>query len=339
MAGDWIKMRTDLADDPSVLFISSATSTDEYSVVGRLHKIWAWADRHTTDGFIPKASAAWVDKLVSFDGFAKAACDAGWMVLCEDGIRLPNFERHNGETAKKRCLTAKRVARFEKKKAERPLTQAGEKTNASSVSKLTLETLGERYLEKRREEELRPSPTPSVTEGDLCNSVIPKDEPTDPNFDERIQPLWDGIQQISKQVDPSKDVPKLTPYRRTYCAKALDLHSVDELLLAWRWMASSGSERAVNVRAKWKGVDTFLRPENVTGYVEMAKAEQAGARASPSSSWEISEEQLAREADDRRRDAAIRARTPEQIENEKRLIREAQERLRKQAAERRTAAL
>lgn len=34
----------------------------------------------------------------------------GWMVEEEGVISLPNFDRHNGKTAKNRLLTAKRVA-------------------------------------------------------------------------------------------------------------------------------------------------------------------------------------------------------------------------------------
>ena len=166
-------------------------------------------------------------------------------------------------------------------------------------------------------------PTPHG--GESSNFV----EPTDPNFDERIQPMWDGIQQISKEVDPSKDVPKLTPYRRTYCAKALDLHSVDELLSAWRWIASSGSEKAANVRAKWKGVDTFLRPENVTGYVEMAKAD--GSRASPRNAWYegILAENKRQEEIDRIQREKLAKETPEDRERQKQLIKEACERIRR----------
>ena len=44
MAGDWIKMRVDLNEDPAVVGMAIALDTDEHSVVGRLHKLWSWAD-------------------------------------------------------------------------------------------------------------------------------------------------------------------------------------------------------------------------------------------------------------------------------------------------------
>ena len=35
VAGDWIPMRTDLAEDPAVIAIAAATDLDEFAVVGR----------------------------------------------------------------------------------------------------------------------------------------------------------------------------------------------------------------------------------------------------------------------------------------------------------------
>ena len=39
MAGDWIKMRIDIADDPAVIGIASALDITEDEVVGKLHRI------------------------------------------------------------------------------------------------------------------------------------------------------------------------------------------------------------------------------------------------------------------------------------------------------------
>jgi hypothetical protein len=39
---------------------------------------------------------------------------AGWMVETDGLLTLPNFDRHNGQTAKNRVLTAKRVATYKK---------------------------------------------------------------------------------------------------------------------------------------------------------------------------------------------------------------------------------
>lgn len=144
MAGDWIKMRTDLHTDPAVIGIACAVGINEDEVVGKLHRIWSWADIHTVDGNAPSVSVSWIDRYLDVSGFAKAMCDAEWLSCqCDDGragVRFPNFDRHNGKTAKTRALTAKRVSKHK------------DKTNADSVSKVTQTALPRE--EKRREEKI-----------------------------------------------------------------------------------------------------------------------------------------------------------------------------------------
>ena len=113
MAIDWIKMRVNLIDDPAVLVIANATGIDEFGVIGRLHKLWSWADQQTTDGNAPGvtnvAARAWLDRYLSCTGFADALVAVGWLEIDETGMRLPNFDRHNGQSGKQRAVTAKRV--------------------------------------------------------------------------------------------------------------------------------------------------------------------------------------------------------------------------------------
>jgi hypothetical protein len=63
---------------------------------------------------------------------------AGWMHEKNGVLTLPNFDRHNGETAKSRALTAKRVSKHK------------ERGNATANAKVTLGALPRE--EKSREE-------------------------------------------------------------------------------------------------------------------------------------------------------------------------------------------
>jgi hypothetical protein len=108
VAGDWIKMRNDLASDPAVIGIAAKLGIDEYAVVGRLHSIWAWADEQSRDGHAPGVTLSWLDRAFHADGFAKAMIDVGWLKQERAGISFPNFDRHNGATAKTRALSNKR---------------------------------------------------------------------------------------------------------------------------------------------------------------------------------------------------------------------------------------
>lgn len=103
MAGDWIKMRQDLHDDPAVVQIALLIDTEEDSVVGKLHRLWCWADKHTTDGTAPAITSKWVDRYVSKTGFADAMAKAGWISFSADGVTFPSFDIHNGQSAKVRA--------------------------------------------------------------------------------------------------------------------------------------------------------------------------------------------------------------------------------------------
>lgn len=104
----WIKMRHDLEDDPAVIAIAESTGIDEFGVLGRLHALWSWADRQSQDGHAPRVTSGWIDRRVRHAGFAQAMIDVGWLVADESGITIPNFERHNSESAKERALAAER---------------------------------------------------------------------------------------------------------------------------------------------------------------------------------------------------------------------------------------
>jgi hypothetical protein len=111
MAGDWIKMRSNLWDDPRVTRLADLTDTSEAAVIGGLYWLWSTADQHSTDGVMPGLSIKGVDRKTGITGFGQALCDIGWLQDGTDGVQIPNFVEHNGDSAKKRCQTAKRVAK------------------------------------------------------------------------------------------------------------------------------------------------------------------------------------------------------------------------------------
>lgn len=108
MAGDWIKMRNDLSEDPAVIEIAAKLGLDEFAVVGRLQCLWAWADGQSRDGHARGVTSAWIDRKVQRDGFAQAMCDVRWLAVDAVGVTFPNFDHHNGETAKTRALAGNR---------------------------------------------------------------------------------------------------------------------------------------------------------------------------------------------------------------------------------------
>jgi len=107
MAGDWLKMRHDLADDPSIIRTAADLGIDEDAVLGKCFRLWSWADRHTTDGQASGIGLAWVDRLTRCDGFGAALVRAGWLAELDGGLCFPRFDRHCSDTAKQRALDSR----------------------------------------------------------------------------------------------------------------------------------------------------------------------------------------------------------------------------------------
>ena len=107
MAGDWIKIRTDLHEDPAVICISTELSKTENEVVGMLVKFWSWLDRQSYKCYIENITSVWIDKYVCCQGFANLLIKVGWLEVLEDGISIPNYDRHMSTSAKKRATAQK----------------------------------------------------------------------------------------------------------------------------------------------------------------------------------------------------------------------------------------
>lgn len=109
---DWIKMRANLRDDPAVWAIAKVLKMDPFSVIGRLHTMWSWFDSHATadNPFVNVAPEAMDDHL-RCDGWCQAVAAAGWLIVEEDRLGVPNFDRHMGQGAKERAMSAMRVAK------------------------------------------------------------------------------------------------------------------------------------------------------------------------------------------------------------------------------------
>lgn len=133
MAGDWIKFEIGTPDKPEVWEIAAALEIDPDAVVGKLLRVWSWFDQHTETGNARSVTKMLLDRSVGVTGFCDALIASGWMYEDQGEITLPNFERHNGKTAKKRAVTAKRVAKH--KENQRPgNAESDEESNAGGVT-------------------------------------------------------------------------------------------------------------------------------------------------------------------------------------------------------------
>lgn len=150
MAGDWIKMRSNLWDDPRVTRLCDLTEAGEAQIIGALYWLWATADQHTENGYMPGLTLRQVDRKSGVQGIGAALVAVGWLAEDPDGVTLSNFTEHNGSSAKRRCVEAQRKANVRNVSAldaDNEQTLGGQKSPNRGARE-----------EKRREEKTPPSP-------------------------------------------------------------------------------------------------------------------------------------------------------------------------------------
>jgi hypothetical protein len=126
MAGDWLKIEAATPDKPEVFEIAVQLNMQPAEAFGRLFLVWRWFDQHTESGNAHNVTSAYLNHIAGVTGFAEAMHNVGWLDMKPDGsfgCSLPNFDRHNGKTAKTRVLTAKRVATHKLRNGNGALTQ------------------------------------------------------------------------------------------------------------------------------------------------------------------------------------------------------------------------
>jgi hypothetical protein len=107
----WIKIETILPDKPEVIRMAAALRSDQDCVVGKLVRLWSWADANTVDGVKVPVTKAFIDQHTRKRGFAAAMESVGWLTGKDGELNFPGFERHNGASSKARAETARRVAK------------------------------------------------------------------------------------------------------------------------------------------------------------------------------------------------------------------------------------
>lgn len=182
MAADWIKMRVDLLTHPKVVRILSATRTDKFRVVGGLHAVWSIFDAHSVDGKLKGYTPELLDHVIGWEGFSRAMEAVGWLTF--DGLEtlaLPEFDAHNGQSAKRRAEDQKR------KRDGRNRPQSVHDDCGQNADKKRTREREEKRREEKEEEQGADAPAPKsrkrpeTTIADWLATVegdaIPADDP------------------------------------------------------------------------------------------------------------------------------------------------------------------
>lgn len=108
MAGNWIKWVKGLTKRREVIVLARKLNVSCREAACACMEMWEWADDETEDGHIKGATAADIDLQFGIPGFAVAleSPEVGWLRVNSQGLTFPRWDRHNGESAKRRANDA-----------------------------------------------------------------------------------------------------------------------------------------------------------------------------------------------------------------------------------------
>lgn len=112
MAGDWFPVDCTLPDKPEILAIARDREMHPAEALGRCIRVWIWFYQQADQsGFIKGAISVDVDRVAECSDFANAMVRCSWLTIDDDGLRVPNWERHFTQSAKTRALATARKRR------------------------------------------------------------------------------------------------------------------------------------------------------------------------------------------------------------------------------------
>lgn len=110
----WIKAMDNLHLKPLIMRQASQLNMDKRLVAYIWLQLWHWADKLTTDGFVPNVDVRTIDEVVCTPGFAASAQD--WIEFRDGGVYFKDWMQHNSQSAKARALAAHRQGEFRERK-------------------------------------------------------------------------------------------------------------------------------------------------------------------------------------------------------------------------------
>jgi hypothetical protein len=182
-------MRSNLRRHPKVVRLASASNADRLRVVGGLHAVWCLFDEHSEDGCLYGYTPSAIDEEIGWPGFCNLLISIGWVESDgNDGLSLPEFDTHNGASAKRRAMEADR------KRAER----AAPKDHPHDGSNLSASHADKK---RTREEESREEYSVPIGTGAVGAGKKPRTA-----AEQRKSDLWRSIKLLLVESGESKDL-------------------------------------------------------------------------------------------------------------------------------------
>lgn len=104
----WIKIDVDTPNKRAIVRLAHDCGVSRGDAFLAFFRLYSWLDEQTADGTL-YADADEVDAVARLQGTAASLANSGWLTFYEDGrLQVANFGEHNGQSAKRRALEARR---------------------------------------------------------------------------------------------------------------------------------------------------------------------------------------------------------------------------------------
>ena len=110
----WIKVRKGLNDSPKMVAISRICGCSRELAFDAWFRLYCYFDGHTEDGRIPFLDEHEIDRIAGLQGCGHAMQTVGWITFDGCGCTVEDWDKHNGNSAKKRLLANERVIKHRK---------------------------------------------------------------------------------------------------------------------------------------------------------------------------------------------------------------------------------
>jgi DNA replication protein DnaT len=104
----WIKIETHTPDKAEIRHIARLCHCTKADAFLAFFRVYVWLDEQTEDGHVDYFTADDADDIAGLKGFGEALEEVRWIMFGPAGAVVANWDRHNGQSAKRRCLDAER---------------------------------------------------------------------------------------------------------------------------------------------------------------------------------------------------------------------------------------
>ena len=104
----WIKVKNHTPDKAELRHIEHRCQISKAEAFLAFFRVFVWLDEQTDDGHVEYFTEGDADEIAGLAGFGTALAEVRWITFGPTGAVVANWDRHNGKSAKRRCLDAER---------------------------------------------------------------------------------------------------------------------------------------------------------------------------------------------------------------------------------------